>query len=57
MTDLDKEQKEIYHGAPPTDSILVVGPPGTGKTVMAFHRAAFLQVLARKKMIKILVLV
>ncbi|WP_280325945.1 ATP-binding domain-containing protein [Pseudomonas sp. BN102] len=55
MTDLDAEQKEIYHGAPPTDSILVVGPPGTGKTVMAFHRAAFLQVLANKKKDKSLV--
>lgn len=49
LTELDADQKKIYNGAPPTGSILVVGPPGTGKTVMAFHRAAFLQAMGKKK--------
>lgn len=49
LTDLDAEQKAIYSGAPPTQSILVIGPPGTGKTVMAFHRAAFLQAMSQRK--------
>jgi DNA helicase II / ATP-dependent DNA helicase PcrA len=43
FTELDKEQRAIYNGAPPVESILVMGPPGTGKTVMAFFRAALLQ--------------
>jgi DNA helicase IV len=49
LTDLDAEQKAIYNGAPPTESILVIGPPGTGKTVMAFHRAAFLQAMSNRR--------
>lgn len=55
LTDLDAEQKAIYNGAPPAETILVVGPPGTGKTVMAFHRAAYLQALSKKKPDKALV--
>ncbi len=48
LSQLDQDQKAIYTGASPQVSILVKGPPGTGKTVMAFHRAA---VLARLEMI------
>lgn len=39
LSDLDREQRRIYGDAPADKAILVVGPPGTGKTVMAFHRA------------------
>ena len=43
LTELDKDQEAIYEGAPRTGTILIVGPPGTGKTVIAFHRAHYLQ--------------
>ena len=39
FADLDDIQRAIYTNAPTDGSILVVGPPGTGKTVMAYHRA------------------
>lgn len=39
LTELDKDQARVYQGAPVTGTILVMGPPGTGKTVIAFHRA------------------
>jgi superfamily I DNA/RNA helicase len=39
LSDLDREQRRIYGEAPSDGAIIVVGPPGTGKTVMAFHRA------------------
>jgi DNA helicase-2/ATP-dependent DNA helicase PcrA len=48
LSDLDREQRRIYGEAPGDGAILVVGPPGTGKTVMAFHRAQKLQKLGQK---------
>lgn len=47
FAELDEEQRRIYQGAPPDGSVLVVGPPGTGKTVMAFHRATYLKKLGQ----------
>lgn len=48
MNDLDREQLKIYVNAPNDGAILVVGPPGTGKTVMAFHRAHKLKELGQR---------
>lgn len=45
-TEMSKEQKDIYLNAPLNGNILISGPPGTGKTVIAFLRA---QTLASKK--------
>ena len=42
---LSEEQLDIFEDAPIDDAILVTGPPGTGKTVIAFLRA---QTLAKK---------
>ena len=42
---LSEEQLDIFEDAPIDGSILVTGPPGTGKTVIAFLRA---QTLAKK---------
>lgn len=42
FNDLDRDQLQVYQGAPPDGSVLVIGPPGTGKTIMAFHRAQML---------------
>lgn len=47
FSDLDLEQRNVYGGAPTDGAILVVGPPGTGKTVMAFHRAHRLKELGQ----------
>lgn len=43
LSDLDRDQARIYQGAPVVGTILVTGPPGTGKTVIAFHRAHMLK--------------
>lgn len=37
--DLSSEQERLYLKAPLNGPVLVTGPPGTGKTVMAFYRA------------------
>ncbi len=42
ISELDHEQELIYEGAPRDGTILIIGPPGTGKTVIAFHRADYL---------------
>lgn len=47
LSQLDRDQTAIYQGAPPDGTILIVGPPGTGKSVIAFHRAQYLSSLAR----------
>jgi superfamily I DNA and RNA helicase len=39
FADLDKDQRNIYVESPIDGAILVTGPPGTGKTVIAMHRA------------------
>lgn len=48
ISELDKDQSAIYNGAPPEGTVLIVGPPGTGKSVIAFHRAHLLQQLGRR---------
>lgn len=41
-TDLSEEQEDILLDAPLNDVVLITGPPGSGKTVMAFHRGEYL---------------
>lgn len=48
ISDLDSDQTRIFQGAPPDGPILIMGPPGTGKTVIAFHRANYLQKMKRQ---------
>lgn len=48
LTELDNDQRHIYEGAPADGSILVIGPPGTGKTVIALHRAGYLKRLGQR---------
>lgn len=47
LSELDEDQVAIYEGAPAEGSILVIGPPGTGKTIIAFHRAGYLKRLGQ----------
>lgn len=42
---ISEEQQDVFEDAPVSGNILVSGPPGTGKTVIAFLRA---QALAKK---------
>ena len=39
FADLDEDQRRIFSESPTDASMLVVGPPGAGKTVVAIHRA------------------
>lgn len=43
---ISEEQQDVFEDAPIIGNVLVSGPPGTGKTVIAFLRA---QALAKKK--------
>ena len=43
LADLDSDQRDVYVKAPMDGAVLVTGPPGTGKTVVAFHRAVSLR--------------
>lgn len=43
---ISEEQQDVFEDAPISGNVLVSGPPGTGKTVIAFLRA---QSLAKKK--------
>ena len=45
--DLDQEQRFVYGDAPHDQNILVIGAPGTGKTIMAIHRALKLKELGK----------
>lgn len=47
LSELDRDQSAIYNGAPPEGTVLIVGPPGTGKSVIAFHRAHLLEQIGR----------
>ena len=40
--DMSDEQQDIFEDAPLDGRVLVTGPPGTGKTVIAFLRAMLL---------------
>ena len=39
FSELDSDQRGIYAESPSDGAILITGPPGTGKTVVAFHRS------------------
>ena len=52
LSDLDLEQERVYLNAPLDGVIMVKGPPGSGKTIMAFYRA----VLLAEKSINVVIL-
>ena len=47
VRELSEEQLDIFEEAPLNGNILISGPPGTGKTIIAFLRA---QILAKKNL-------
>ena len=47
-SELSREQEIVYLEAPLDEVIVVTGPPGTGKTVMAFFRAKSLAEVNKK---------
>lgn len=46
--DMSDEQQDIFEDAPLDGRVLVTGPPGTGKTVIAFLRATLLAKKSKK---------
>lgn len=46
--DMSEEQQDIFEDAPLDGRVLVTGPPGTGKTVIAFLRAILLAKKSKK---------
>jgi len=51
FADLDTDQKKVFSQSPRDGAILIVGPPGSGKTVIAMHRALRLAELGGKVVI------
>ena len=39
FAELDRDQRNVYSESPQNGGVLIVGPPGSGKTVLAMHRA------------------
>jgi len=48
IIDLDQEQRQVFNNAPSDKNIVITGSPGTGKTIMALHRAMKLAQLGKK---------